>query len=104
MSLSADTTRLGVVGTGAMGTNHVRVLRRMDCAELVGIFDMTAARAESVAADHGTRAFTDLSRLIDAVDGVVLATPTFGLMSSWTSPSAAPEASATMAIRKSARV
>ena len=59
-----------------MGTNHVRVLSRMDCADLVGIFDLSAARAESVAADHGTRAYSELPRLVDAVDGVVLATPT----------------------------
>ena len=59
-----------------MGTNHVRVLSRMECAELVGIHDASTARAESVAADHGTHAYADLERLIDAVDGVVLATPT----------------------------
>ncbi len=59
-----------------MGTNHVRVLSRMECAELVGIYDRAPERAEVVAADHGTRAFAELAPLVDAVDGVVLATPT----------------------------
>lgn len=76
MSRPAERTRIGVVGTGAMGTNHVRVLKRMDRAELVGVFDVSSERAETVAADHGTRAFAELSRLVDSVDGVVLATPT----------------------------
>jgi predicted dehydrogenase len=48
----------------------------MACAELVGIYDAEAAKAERVAADHGTRAFDQLDRLLDAVDAVVLATPT----------------------------
>ena len=76
MSQPAERTRIGVVGIGAMGTNHVRVLKRMDCAELVGVFDVASERAEMVAADHGTRAFAELGRLVDSVDGVVLATPT----------------------------
>ena len=64
------------MGTGAMGANHVRVLSRMGCAELVGIYDVDSAKAEALAADHGTVAFAELARLVDAVDGVVLATPT----------------------------
>ncbi len=59
-----------------MGANHVRVLSRLECAELVGLYDVESARAESVAAEHGTRAFDELASLVDAVDGVVLATPT----------------------------
>ncbi len=48
----------------------------MDCAELVGIYDVMPAKADAVAADHGTTAFSELARLIDAADGLVLATPT----------------------------
>ena len=59
-----------------MGANHVRVLSRMACAELVGIHDRERQRAERLAADHGTRVFAELDRLVDAVDGLVLATPT----------------------------
>jgi predicted dehydrogenase len=59
-----------------MGANHVRVLSRLDCADLVGVYDLAAARAERVAADYGTRAFAELAALVESVDGVVLATPT----------------------------
>ena len=76
MTLAAEPARLGVIGTGAMGANHVRVLSRMGCAELVGVYDVEPERAEAVAADYGTAVFAELDRLIDAVDGLVLATPT----------------------------
>ena len=76
VTLPDERTRIGVIGTGAMGANHVRVLARMECAELVGVYDLMPERAESAAADHGTTAFAELARLTDAVDGVVLATPT----------------------------
>ena len=76
MTPTAEPIRVGVVGTGAMGANHVRVLSRMDSAELVGVFDLAPEQAEAVAADHGAVAFAELDRLIDAVDGLVLATPT----------------------------
>lgn len=59
-----------------MGANHVRVLSRMESAELVGVYDVMSEKAERVAADHGTSAFGELAGLLDAVDGVVLATPT----------------------------
>ena len=72
----AEPVRIGIVGTGAMGTNHVRVLSRIDAAELVGVHDLERHRAEAIAASHGTRAFAELGDLLDAVDGVVLATPT----------------------------
>ena len=76
MNPPAERIRIGVIGTGAMGANHVRVLSRLACAELVGVYDVIPAKAESIAADHGTRAFAELAPLIDAVDGIVLATPT----------------------------
>jgi predicted dehydrogenase len=75
-TLPVERARIGVIGTGAMGVNHVRVLSRMECAELVGVYDVMPAKAESVAADHGTTAFAEFARLVEAVDGLVLATPT----------------------------
>ncbi len=59
-----------------MGANHVRVLSRIADAELVGVCDVVPAKAEKMASDHGIRAFAELVPLLDAVDGVVLATPT----------------------------
>jgi predicted dehydrogenase len=44
--------------------------------DLVGIYDADPARAEAVAQQHGAQAYTSMSALCAAVDGVIVATPT----------------------------
>ena len=68
--------RIGVVGTGAMGKNHVRVLSSMPEVELVGLYDPDPEAAEAVAREHGKRAFGRLDELAGEVEAVVLAVPT----------------------------
>jgi predicted dehydrogenase len=98
--------RVGVLGAGAMGRNHVRVLAAMErgargargaggatgageaaqakgageeggaAVELAGVCDTRREVAEAVAAEHGTRVFADVAALAAAVDAVVLAVPT----------------------------
>jgi len=68
--------RLGVMGVGAMGRNHVRVLAALPGAELVGVYDPRREVAEAVAAEHGTRVFASAEGLAAAVDAMVLAVPT----------------------------
>ena len=69
--------RVAVVGAGEFGRNHVRVWRELPGAELVGVVDANAARAESVAAEFGTRIIRDISSLrAEGVQAVSLAVPT----------------------------
>jgi predicted dehydrogenase len=68
--------RVGVLGTGAMGRNHARVLAALPGAELAGVCDLRREVAEAVAAEHGTRACGDAGELAAAVDAMVLAVPT----------------------------
>ena len=68
--------RVGVVGTGAMGRHHVRVLRELGGAELVGICDVDPEVAATVADQHETRVFERLDDLAERVDALVLAVPT----------------------------
>ena len=68
--------RLGVMGVGAMGRNHVRVLASLPGAALMGIYDPRREVAEAVAAEHGTRVFASAEALAEAVDAMVLAVPT----------------------------
>lgn len=69
--------RVGVVGAGEFGRNHVRVWRELDSAELVGLFDTNRERAEKIAAEFSTRAFPSLEALLaERVDAVSLAVPT----------------------------
>ena len=69
--------RLGVVGTGAMGRHHVRILAALPEADLVGIYDQRPEVAAALAAEHGTHSFSSLEELTSQVDAVVLAVPTY---------------------------
>ncbi|HYG63035.1 MAG TPA: Gfo/Idh/MocA family oxidoreductase [Thermoanaerobaculia bacterium] len=76
MSAPLQSLRVGVVGVGAMGRHHVRILSSLPGAELVGIHDPRIEAAEAVAAEHGARVFTSLDELAGGIDAAVLAAPT----------------------------
>ncbi len=65
-----------MVGTGAMGRHHVRILKDLPGAELVGICDVDAKVAAAIAEEHGSRRFESHTELAGRVDAVVLAVPT----------------------------
>jgi predicted dehydrogenase len=69
--------RIAVVGAGEFGRNHVRVWRETEGAELVGIVDTNADRAQKIAAEFGVRVLPGIETLIaENVDAVSLAVPT----------------------------
>lgn len=70
------TLSVGVIGTGVMGAEHVRILREETAgAQVVAVCDADADRARAVAGDG--EAFTDPLALIrdDRVQAVVIASP-----------------------------
>jgi predicted dehydrogenase len=67
---------VGLIGVGHLGQHHARLLAGLPEARLVGIADLDLARAERLAAEHGTRAFADADGFLPDVKAVVLATPT----------------------------
>jgi predicted dehydrogenase len=68
--------RIGVVGAGALGFHHTRILRDVPGAQLAGFFEANSQRAAKVAADLDVRAFPSLDALLDAVDAVSIVVPT----------------------------
>ena len=76
-SQPAERLRIGVVGTGSLGRHHVRILAEMPETDLVGIYDQKPEVAAKLAIDHGTRSCSSLEELIEQVDAVVLAVPTY---------------------------
>lgn len=68
--------RVGVIGTGALGYHHARLLRRMDGAEFAGIYDINPERAAQVARELETVAHPSLDALLEVVDAVSIAVPT----------------------------
>ena len=67
---------MGVVGAGSLGYHHVRILREVEGAELVGFVDIDRARAAQVASDLGVSAYDTLDALLDAVDALTVVVPT----------------------------
>jgi predicted dehydrogenase len=68
--------RVGVVGTGALGFHHVRLLRRLPAADFVGIYDVDQERAAKVARELETIAHPTLDALLDRAEAVTVAVPT----------------------------
>jgi len=68
--------RVGVIGTGALGYHHARLLRRMPGAEFAGIYEKNPERAAQVARELETVAHPSLEALLDRVDAVSVVVPT----------------------------
>ncbi len=68
--------RIAVIGVGYLGRQHARILSSLPHAELVAVVDTNRARAEEIAAAHGTRAFSDYREVVGQVDAVTIAVPT----------------------------
>jgi len=74
----ADRVRVGVIGAGAMGSNHARVFGALPGAELVAVADSDAARLDALAPRRSLRAYQDYRLLLDEErpDAVSIAVPT----------------------------
>jgi predicted dehydrogenase len=67
--------RIGVVGVGVMGQNHLRVYERLKDAILVGCFDVDSEKNAEAAAQFGCRPFSSTEDMIGAVDAVSICAP-----------------------------
>lgn len=74
--MTAPPVRVGVVGTGALGYHHARLMRRLAGAELAGIYDINPERAAQVAHELETTAFPSLDALLAHAEAVTVAVPT----------------------------
>jgi predicted dehydrogenase len=64
--------RIAVVGAGAFGRNHVRVIQQSERVDLSGVLDLDP----KVAAQLGCPSFTTLEELAAVSDAAIVATPT----------------------------
>lgn len=69
--------KLAVIGTGALGRHHSRILSTMEGVQLVGIADVNEVAGRAVAENCRTRWTDDYRTLLADVDAVVVAVPTF---------------------------
>lgn len=68
--------RIGVIGTGAMGANHLRVLAKSPGLQLTCAVDVLAANLEKNARPFGIPLLQDPRQALPLVDAVVVAAPT----------------------------
>ena len=68
--------RVAVIGAGAFGRNHLRIIKACDRAELVAAVDTDISRASSAAAEFDCRAFSQWQDLTGKVDAAIIAVPT----------------------------
>jgi predicted dehydrogenase len=69
--------RIGVVGVGALGSQHARVAASLDGARLAAVFDRHPERADEIAAKFpGVKAAESLEDLAAGVDAAIVAVPT----------------------------
>lgn len=60
-----------------MGQYHVNVSKQLQDAELVGIYDADLDRSKLISEKYKTKAFNLISNLLNEVDGVIIASPTY---------------------------
>ena len=71
-----DDLRIGVIGTGNIGTSHARSLaREIAGAEVAWLYDADLARASALADELGANVAPSVEQLIASSDAVVIASP-----------------------------
>jgi predicted dehydrogenase len=70
------TTRVAVVGVGALGQHHARVYAALPGAELVGVYDVEPGRSREIAQRHGCAVLEHLKDVVERADAVSVAVPT----------------------------
>src|SRR5689334_22675169 len=74
----AQRVRIGVIGCGNQGTNHIRSLAGLNDSQIVHVADIDQERlAKAVTASGGANGVSDFRRILDdrSVDAVTIATP-----------------------------
>jgi predicted dehydrogenase len=69
-------TKVAVVGAGAFGKNHCRVVHESEQAELTAVVDLDSARAQEAASRYGAQPLTDVRELVGLVEAAIIAAPT----------------------------
>ncbi|SFM01487.1 Gfo/Idh/MocA family protein [Salibacterium qingdaonense] len=69
--------KVGVIGTGNMGENHIRTYKSLsDSCRLAGIYDTNEKRNRQMAENYNVPPFYSLEELLEEVDAVSITVPT----------------------------
>lgn len=68
--------RLGLIGLGVMGRNHLRVLSMLKGVSLAFLADCNQELAQRLGQQHGIPGIIDIRPYLKEVDAIVICTPT----------------------------
>lgn len=68
--------KIGVLGAGHLGKIHIKLLKEIKDATLVGFYDNNETTAIAVEKELGVKRFPDLDSLLNEVDAIDIVTPT----------------------------
>jgi len=68
--------RTAVIGVGYLGRFHAQKYAQMEGVDLVGVVDVSPERAQDVAKEVGTDAYTDIHEIIGKIDAASVVVPT----------------------------
>lgn len=71
-----EPVRVGLIGLGRMGQNHLRILSMLKGVELAFVADADAGLAARLGALHGVPGVSQLESVLDSAQAVVICTPT----------------------------
>ncbi|MBC5744957.1 Gfo/Idh/MocA family oxidoreductase [Lachnospiraceae bacterium MD308] len=69
------TLKIGVIGTGHMGRNHVRNFSEEKRFDFVGLYDSNTEMAKFLAEKYDVKAFESIDGLLENVEAVTIAVP-----------------------------
>ena len=76
MRSAAAEPRIGVIGAGALGYHHVRLLSALEGVRFVGFHDMSPERAAQVSNELKVPHLSDMDSLLRECDAVTIVVPT----------------------------
>ncbi len=68
--------KIGIVGTGHLGKFHLKLLKEIPQADLLGVYDINKETAFKISNEFGTKSFSDLEEMLDNVDAVSIVATT----------------------------
>ncbi|MCK4604669.1 MAG: Gfo/Idh/MocA family oxidoreductase [Deltaproteobacteria bacterium] len=68
--------RTAVIGVGYLGRFHAQKYAQMEGVDLVGVVDVSPERAQDVAKEVGTDAYTDIHEIVGKIDAASVVVPT----------------------------
>jgi predicted dehydrogenase len=69
-------TRVAVIGVGALGRHHARILAALPGVDLVGVVDVNESRAREIGSLVNAPSFSSAAEMLGHVDAVTVAVPT----------------------------